>query len=177
MPDFREQLRKCCQGRVCLLGLGNVHYGDDAFGARLAEALLQLGATAPWNPDLDPAASGGRPCCLVGGTNPERLIGRVAERAFDHLVFLDAVEFGSAPGSAVLLDSSQMAARFPQVSTHKASLGLLAKWVEANGATKAWLLGVQPESLRPEAPLSAAVRQSLELLATLLGETFTEATP
>ncbi len=49
----------------------------------------------------------------------------------------------------VLLNSDEMTARFPQISTHKISLGLLAKRVEANGTTKAWLLGVQPESLRP----------------------------
>ena len=33
MPDLREQLRQCFQGRVCMMGLGNVEYGDDGFGA------------------------------------------------------------------------------------------------------------------------------------------------
>jgi Ni,Fe-hydrogenase maturation factor len=78
------------------------------------------------------------------------------------------VEFGGIPGSAVLLDSDHMTARFPQASTHKLSLGLLAKLAEANGTTKAWLLGVQPDSLRPGAGLTPAVRGTLELLLDLL---------
>jgi hydrogenase maturation protease len=72
------------------------------------------------------------------------------------------------PGSTILLDSEQMSARYPQVSTHKISLGLLAKWAEANGTTKAWLLGVQPESLKPGDELTPAVRATLELLRDLV---------
>ena len=34
MPDLREQLQQCFQGRVCLMGLGNVQYGDDGFGVQ-----------------------------------------------------------------------------------------------------------------------------------------------
>jgi hydrogenase maturation protease len=86
----------------------------------------------------------------------------------DHVVFLDAVEFGGPPGSVVLLDSDEMAARFPQISTHKLSLGLLAKQVEANGRTKAWLLGVQPGSLRSGEELTPAVRTTFELMLDLL---------
>jgi hypothetical protein len=39
MPDLREQLQQLLEGRVCLMGLGNVDYGDDGFGVRLAEEL------------------------------------------------------------------------------------------------------------------------------------------
>ncbi|MGD0841055.1 MAG: hydrogenase maturation protease [Candidatus Acidiferrales bacterium] len=86
----------------------------------------------------------------------------------EHLVFLDAVEFGGAPGSVVFLNSGEMAARFPQISTHKISLSLLAKWAEANGTTKAWLLGVQPESLAAGQPLTATMETTLNALFELL---------
>ena len=43
MPDLREQLQHCFQGRVCLMGFGNVLYGDDGFGVRLAEELKSEG--------------------------------------------------------------------------------------------------------------------------------------
>jgi hydrogenase maturation protease len=157
MPDLREQLQQLLQGRVCLMGLGNVAYGDDGFGVRLAEALISSASVA-----------GSRCRVIIAGTTPEWLIGRVVDEHADHVVFLDAVEFGGAPGSVVLLDSDEMAARFPQVSTHKLSLGLLAKRVEANGRTKAWLLGVQPESLRSGEELTPAVRATFELLLDLL---------
>ncbi len=61
-----------------------------------------------------------------------------------------------------------MAARFPQISTHKLSLGLLAKWATANGAGRAWVLGVQPASLRPAAALTPPVQATLDLLHELL---------
>jgi hypothetical protein len=68
----------------------------------------------------------------------------------------------------ILLDAEQMAARFPQISTHKISLGLLAKWVEASGKTKAWLLGVQPESLKAAQRLTPVVQETVEALKDLL---------
>jgi len=152
MRDLREQLELCFQGRVCLMGLGNTDYGDDGFGVRLAESLAEAGV-----PDV-----------VVAGTTPDRFVGRVAGEGFDHLIFLDAVEFGGAPGSVVFLDAGEMAARFPQISTHKISLGLLAKWAEANGSTRAWLLGVQPQSLKPGANLTIMVRNTLDVLAGLV---------
>jgi hydrogenase maturation protease len=98
------------------------------------------------------------------------LIGRFAQQGFDHLIFLDVVDFGGAAGSVVLLSSDEIAARYPQISTHKISLGLLAKWAEANGTTKVWLLGVQPESLKSGAELTPAVQAILELLLELVRE-------
>jgi hydrogenase maturation protease len=157
MPDLREQLQQLFQGRVCLMGLGNVTYSDDGLGVRLAEALI---SSAP--------AVGTRCRVIIAGTTPEWLIGRVVDEHSNHVVFLDAVEFGGSPGSVVLLDSDEMAARFPQISTHKLSLGLLAKQIEADGRTRAWLLGVQPESLRPSEELTPTVRATLELLLDLL---------
>ena len=66
------------------------------------------------------------PDVIVAGTAPDRYVGRVADDGFDHVVFLDAVDFGGAPGSAVFLSANEIAGRFPQISTHKISLGALA---------------------------------------------------
>ncbi len=113
--------------------------------------------SADWRGELlrtvSPRAGGEDPC---------------AERDYDQVLFLDAVDFGGAPGEVVLLNSAEMEARFPQISTHKISLGLLARLVEANGKTKAWLLGVQPESLVVGRELSPIVQRTLELLIFVL---------
>ena len=181
MPDLREQLQQLLQGRVCLMGLGNLDYADDGFGVRLAEELQSegRGPKAERSPKSEGrgevlgsscSAFGLRSHVIVAGRTPERLIGRFAQQGFDHLIFLDAVDFGGAAGSVVLLSSDEIAARYPQISTHKISLGLLAKWAEANGTTKAWLLGVQPESLKPGAELTPAVQAILELLLELMRE-------
>jgi hydrogenase maturation protease len=136
------------------MGLGNVDYGDDGFGVRLSERL----------------EADGLPGVIVAGTMPERFIGGVSDNSYDYLLFLDAAEFGGVPGSVVFLNAGEMAARFPQVSTHKISLGLLAKWVEESGKTKAFLLGVQPESLRNVEGLTPTVQSTLEVLSSLLNE-------
>ena len=154
MPDLRKQLEQCLRGRVCLLGLGNPDCGDDGFGVRLAEALIQAGV----------------PGVIVAGTTPERVLGRIAAEPCDQVVFLDAVEFGGTPGAVVLLKAGEMIARFPQISTHRISLGTLAQWVEARGRAQAWLLGAQPASFKAGPGLSPAVRRTLELLADILGK-------
>ncbi len=166
MPDLREQLQQLFQGRVCLVGLGNADWGDDAFGVRLADDLK-----SEFRSECKGSRCTGfglRSQVIIAGTAPERFIGQVSDGGFDHLIFLDVVEFGGRPGSVVLLNSDEMAARFPQVSTHKLSLGLLAKQVEADGRTKAWLLGVQPASLKPGVGLTPTVEATLQLLVELV---------
>ena len=152
MPDLREQLEPCFQGRVCLMGVGNPDYGDDGLGVHLANELTAAGV-----PDV-----------VAAGNTPERYLGWVVGERFDHLLFLDAVDFGAEPGSVVFLNGDEIVARFPQISTHKISLGLLSQWAQARSVTRAWLLGVQPASLQPAAPLSDTVQTTLRLLRELL---------
>jgi hydrogenase maturation protease len=154
MSDLREQLDAALRGKVCVVGVGNPDYGDDGLGVRLAEAL----------------AAGGIADVCVAAASPERYLGQLSEGAFDTCLFLDAVECGAAPGSILLLNSGEMASRFPQVSTHKIALGMLAQLIESNGRTRVYLLGVQPESLRASGELTPTVRVTLDLLRELLGE-------
>ncbi|MGA2400664.1 MAG: hydrogenase maturation protease [Syntrophobacteraceae bacterium] len=160
MPGFHEQLQQCLQGRVCLMGLGNTEYGDDGFGVRLARRMAER--------LTDAGQSKAAPSILIAETMPERFIGRVAENCFDTLVFLDAVDLGGAPGSVVLLSSRDLVARFPQISTHKISLGTLAQWVEASGTMRAHLLGVQPGSLKAQRRLTPEVQGTVDVLSDLL---------
>lgn len=153
--DLREDLRRCLAGNVCLVGVGNVDLGDDGFGTRLAEALGgTYGATV-----------------IAAGTTPERWVGTIARGGFDSVVFLDAVGVDAPAGSAVLLEEAEMEAAFPQLSTHKFSLGTLAKLIGSQCNARVWLLGVRPGSLLPGAGLSADVQESMRALHALIGET------
>ena len=158
MPGLREQLQSSLAGRVCFMGLGNMDGGDDGFGVRLAEALARAGA-----PDV-----------VIAGTAPEQLVGRCLDRGLDHLVFLDAVDFGGVAGSVVFLNSSEISVRFSEISTHKISLGLLVKYIESGGTARAWLLGAQPESLRRSPSLSPALQTTLDILTDLIGNVVCE---
>lgn len=136
MPDLRHQLLAFRHQPTLWVGVGNDRYGDDSAGLNLAQHLAESGI----------------PHVVSTGTNPERWLSTAQLCSFAHVVFLDAVEFGAQPGSVVFLNADEMVTRFPQVSTHKISLGLLATYVQSQGAARAWLLGIQPQSLRTPSP-------------------------
>jgi len=152
MADLRDSLRRHLRGRVCLVGIGDPERGDDGLGVRLAEAMRLLG-----HPDV-----------IVAERTPERWIDHLARGGYQAVLFVDAVEMGASPGAAVFLKSHQVEARYPQVSTHKISLGTLARLIETNGSTRVFLLGVQPESVRAATRLSAAVETTFAILRDLL---------
>jgi hydrogenase 3 maturation protease len=105
---------------------------------------------------------------ITAGTMPERYISSVTAKRFDNLLFLDAVEFSGEPGSVLLLNADETAARFPQISTHKMSIGLLARYIKTGEGTDVWLLGVQPGSLKPSQGLSPSVQRTAEMLDDML---------
>jgi hydrogenase maturation protease len=161
MQDLNDELRQCFHGRVCLMGVGNIDYGDDGFGVALSE---KIKGRLKGSEDED------RFSMITAGTMPERFIQTVAEKGFDHLIFLDAVEVGAEAGSVVFLNAEEIVSRFPQVSTHKISLGLVAKLIGGSGKTKSWLLGVQPGSVKMREGLSQEVETTLEILEGVLCE-------
>lgn len=156
--DLNTLLHETLTGRTVLVGIGNVDLGDDGFGVYLAEAL----------------AGAGLPEVLITHTVPENYIGTLAHRAYDHVVFLDAVNTGAEPGWVFFLDAGEIKSHFPQVSTHKLTLGTLARLIEAESSARVWLLGTQPATLKQGTGLSNPVAKTLNLLKTLLLDTFSQ---
>ncbi len=154
MATLRDDLRRHMTGRVCLVGVGNPERGDDAVGAYLAAAVRRRG-----HRDV-----------LVAERAPERWMGWLTGGDFDTVVFLDAVEAGARPGDAIFLESAQIVARYPQLSTHMLSLGTLAQLIAATGRTRVFLLGVQPQVVADGRGLSPSVRTTADALCDLLVE-------
>jgi hydrogenase maturation protease len=154
MQDLRSELRDKLRGRVCLVGIGNPDLGDDGFGVRLAEDIQAAGF-----PDV-----------VVAGTTPERWAIQLAHSGFDTVVFLDVVRIPAEPGTVAFLGAGDLATKFPQISTHKLSLGTLARMIETTSRARVWLLGTQPKTLLPGSGLSGAVDTTLEALKALLCE-------
>jgi hydrogenase maturation protease len=110
----------------------------------------------------------GHPGAILAGTTPERWVEEIARRAPETVVFLDAVEIPGEPGSVIFVDAPGLKSRYPQISTHKLSLGTLAAVLEARARSRVWLLGVKPLSLAPAAGLTPPVRATMKVLMTLL---------
>lgn len=151
MLNFQPALEAVLHGHTAVVGVGNPAHGDDGAGVRLAERLMADGCAN----------------VFVAGTSPETIAPSLARLGFERLLFLDAVDFGGAPGAVVLLGGREIQSRFPQVSTHKISLGTLARMLEMDRGTQVWLLGVQPADLKGPA-LSAIVETTVQTLALLL---------
>jgi len=160
MPDLRDQLIHCFQGRVCVMGIGNWDFGDDGAGLALAEAIAgRLNRSGHVSLARD---------VIIAGSAPERMIGSAVGKGCDQLIFLDAVDFGGEPGSVIFLNADEIAPWFPQISTHKISIGLLARCINADERTAVWLLGIQPGSLKTVQGLSPAVQRIVEVLEEML---------
>ena len=157
--DLRAELVSRLRGRTCVVGVGNTDLGDDGVGVRLVEGL----------------GTNGRADVLNAGTTPEAHMGRLLAGEYDDVLFVDAVEFDAEPGSVALLGGSEVQARFPQVSTHKISLGALAAMIERGTRARVWLLGVRPRTLRQGGGLSEPVERARVILAGLLSDVLTAA--
>ncbi len=156
MSDLVLQLAAWRGRPLWLLGVGNAEQGDDGFGPRLAAALQER-----------LRASGAPVRSLDVGLCPERYVGIAAQAGCRLLIFADAVDFGAGPGALLLASSAELRARPLGASTHRVPLSVLAQYGEALGL-EAWLLGVQPGSLRAGAGLSPPVAAAVGSLADLL---------
>jgi hydrogenase 3 maturation protease len=150
--DLRSQLQECFRRRTCVVGIGSTEYGDDGFGAKLAQEL----------------AAAGMPDVVVAGSSPDRLLYSLTTGEYENILFLDALDFGADPGFVALINAAEIEAKFPQISTHKISLGILARMIEDGGKRRVWLIGVQPKSLAGGSELSPVVAATSRVLKELL---------
>jgi len=136
------------------LGVGNSDFGDDSLGNQFAAQLLRRFEYCSEQPDI-----------IDVGMLPERFVSRIIDDIkYDSVVFLDAVDFDSEVGSVLVANAEEMGSRFPQISTHKISLGMLATWLESNGVTKVWLIGIQPGLMKMGQGITEEVQSTIDIL-------------
>jgi hydrogenase maturation protease len=132
--DFIENLSEICNGKTAFLGIGNIDRGDDGAGIALAGLLTGAGLENVYD----------------GGVTPEKVIPIIRDGGFDSVVFMDAVDMSSEPGSISIIDTQELVRIFPPISTHKLSLGALAMLVTDGNNSRVWLIGIQPGATRME---------------------------
>jgi hydrogenase maturation protease len=155
-PPLADVLRPLLRTNLCLVGLGNTDGGDDGAGMVLARQL----ASGPWR-------AHSMHTVLLAGVHPDRHLHELRAARWDTVLFVDATDWGGPPGALTLLDQASMHSRFPQVSTHQLSLGLIARLLTQDLPTQVYLLGIQPQRLGASSSLSEPVRTAVDRLALL----------
>ncbi len=140
--------------RIFVLGLGMDWKRDDRLGGALARALARI---LPADPRLR---------VLDGGEAPENHTGAVRAFAPSHVLLLDAVDHGRAPGTAFLVDEEEIT--LGDVTSHRLPLKLLMRFLSASLPCRAILVGVQPKSLLPGKRLTRPVQRTIAPLARFL---------
>jgi len=131
--------------------------GDDRLGCALARALSKK---LPACPDIR---------IVSGGEAPENFTGAIRVFAPSHVILLDAVDHGLAPGTVFLADERSIL--LGDMTSHHLPLRLLMRFLGASLPCRVILVGVQPRTLMPGNKLSAPIKKTLPLLTKFLAET------
>ncbi|WP_210394940.1 HyaD/HybD family hydrogenase maturation endopeptidase [Motiliproteus sediminis] len=145
---------------ILVLGVGNILLTDEGIGVRVVEALEQRYQIPEGVEVMD------------GGTAGMELLSSIASR--EHLILIDAVNTGAAPGTLVKLQDDEVPALFKnKISPHQLGISDLLGVLTVTGEMpkKMTLFGVVPFSLDTSTELSESMRQ---LLDALLEATVTE---
>jgi hydrogenase 3 maturation protease len=146
-----DALGTALRGRACVLGVGNRERGDDAFGPIVVERLQgRTGAL-----------------CLDAGVAPENFLEEAARAKPETVLIVDAADFGGAPGELRLLDPAALTGG---LSTHAASLELVAQYLAARTGATVRVAAVQGVSQRAGEPLSPPVARAAEELVERLAD-------
>ncbi len=148
------------EGRIVVLGLGNILLRDEGLGVRLVQR-LQEEYTFPDSVEL-----------LDGGTLGLELLPLLAGAS--SLIVVDAVDLGAPPGTMVRWEGEDIPAHLTlKVSPHQAGLADLLAAARLTGVLpeRVVLWGMQPASLEPGLELTPEVEAAMsELEAGVLGE-------
>lgn len=147
----RELAGRIAGKRFGVVGIGNSFKADDGAGPALVALLAERGAAFPF---------------VDASEVPENYGGWVVKQGLETAVFVDAVDFGGAPGSWRLVPFDDL--MHSASSTHRLSLHFLIRYLTEQWKGEALLVGVQPASLKLGEGLSPEVARGIETLSGVL---------
>jgi hydrogenase 3 maturation protease len=130
--------------RPVVAGVGNRDRGDDGVGPVVAEGLRRAGLVAAFD-------------C---GTAPENYLGPIVALNPTDVIFVDAADLDSSPGTVRLFGAEQLRMQAP--STHAAGLPHGATFLAKACAAACRLLAVQPADTKGCSGLSPPVRAAAD---------------
>lgn len=142
------------KGKIKIIGIGNILYGDDGLGPLMIEKMRSL--KLPQDPEL-----------IRGETDSWYSL---EEALTAHrLIIIDAVRGGKEPGSLYVLTLSDLAADQRKISPHCQSLLDLLFLYRKERTPKGWLVGIEPRCLSWGRGLSPLVAGRMDLLLKTVG--------
>jgi hydrogenase 3 maturation protease len=129
--------------------VGNPFRSDDAVGIRIIHVL----SGKDWALDTD------RVLVVDAGHAPENSTGELRKFSPDLIVFVDAAEMGSEPGTVAWIPEDSIDGM--SASTHSLPLSILARYLRLELGCQIALLGIQPGSNEVGERISPPVLQVL----------------
>ena len=156
--NLLKQLGKLNLGETVIVGIGNALKGDDGAGPKVCSILKGKIAAE----------------VIDAGTTPENYIGRLVRMSPKKLLIIDAIDFGSPPGTLKIF-SAQDLQQFT-LSTHCLSPHLFVQAIISEIDTEVFFIGIQPAQLqfgqglsKQVAGASAALADDIELILSHTG--------
>lgn len=132
--------------------------GDDGVGMRIGRIL---------DAAADPE---GKLRVHYGSSAPENCTGPIRSQAPSHLVLIDAAHLGGQPGDVALMEREQITGA--SFCTHALPLNVIVDFIAASNPQlqDVLLIGIQPEAMGFDEPLTERIEQVAQALATGLRE-------
>jgi hydrogenase 3 maturation protease len=144
---LNKKLGKLNPAEIVIVGIGNVLKGDDGAGPELCSILKGKIASE----------------VIDAGTTPENYIGRLIRMSTKKLLIIDAIDFGSTPGTVKIFDIEDLG-KF-SFSTHCLSPHLFVQSIQSQINTEVIFIGIQPAQLQLCRGLSKQVARVVAALA------------
>jgi hydrogenase 3 maturation protease len=152
LVDLKKLLREFLSGaeRLAVLGAGSTLRGDDAAGMVVTERLQERFIDAK------------NIRCYPGETAPENYSGSIMRFCPTHLLVVDAADMGEMPSAVFPVDPKDVGGI--SCCTHMLPLKVMLTYLAQETNAKLLLLGIQPQSMEFEAPLSVEVEKAVDEL-------------
>jgi hydrogenase 3 maturation protease len=164
MDSIKSFFKETLSGtqKLVILGAGSCLKADDAAGVEIAERFIKK-YTEECSPRLR---------VYSGSTAPENYSGAIKLFSPDHLIIIDAADFGEKPGEISTIDPEVIDG--VSFSTHMLPLKIFIRYLSKEIGCKVTVLGVQPKDISFGSPMSPPVKKSVNLLLKSLEAVLSE---
>ncbi len=146
------KIGKLHETRIVLMGIGNELRHDDGVGQIIIKRLHECARDT---------------IAVINCKDvPENFTGYVKRFKPTHVILIDAVDFGANPGDVDIFEIQDIESS--GITTHKASLTVIADYLLQETAARIFVIGIQPANSSFGTGLSLDVKNAVDLIVESL---------